>query len=195
MPNLSNIASIPLLSPKDCVLVCIDVQEKLLPAMQHHEKVIKYSNMLLHTASLLDMPLLVTEQYPKGLGHTHSAINLPQDACVIEKTTFSVFGEERFNQALAKLSELSESAPKTLIFFGIEAHICVLQSLLDARRLGIDSILVADASSSRFKPHYKLALRELAICGVRILSTESLLFMFLKDAKSPHFKAISALVK
>lgn len=192
MPNLSHIVSSSLLSPKDCVLVCIDLQEKLLPVMQHHEKVIKHTNILLHTASLLDIPLLVTEQYPKGLGRTHSAIKLPKDSCVIEKTTFSVFGEESFHQALMKIPE---SMSKTFIFFGIEAHICVLQSLLDARRLGIDSILIADASSSRFKAHYKLALRELANSGVRILSTESLLFMLLQDAKSPHFKAISALIK
>ncbi|CUU40832.1 MULTISPECIES: isochorismatase family protein [Helicobacter] len=178
-----------ILKTKRTLFVCVDVQEKIIEHMAYKDKVIKNTNILLESATQLGIPTLVTEQYPKGLGKTHSTITIPKNARVLEKTSFGIFGDEKI------ASFIAQSKAKTLIFFGIETHICVLQSIIEARNLGYECLLAADACSSRDEQSHQLALNFFNTQGVVMLPTESILFRILGDCKHSSFKAISALIK
>lgn len=178
-----------ILKTKRMLFVCIDVQEKLVGVMANKEKLIKNTNILLEAASLLGIPTLVTEQYPKGLGKTYSEIKIPQHSQVLEKTHFGIFGDENITRHIA------QSKAKTLVFFGIESHVCVLQSIIEAQNRGYECLLAADACSSRDLQNHQLALEFFRTQGVGIFPTESILFRILGDCKHASFKAISALVK
>lgn len=174
---------------KNTLFICIDLQEKLLPLMASKDEVVKNANILLDAAHILGIKTLISEQYPKGLGKTHSDIKILQNAVVLEKTSFGIFNDEKIKEFIA------QSGCKSLVFFGIESHICVLSSLLDGINLGYECILAADASSSRKFDNHKFALEFLAQIGVKILPSESILFRILGSSTHPNFKAISALVK
>jgi len=146
---------------------------------------------LLAGAAELKLDAIVTEQYPKGLGATlpRFAERLPENTPVIAKTGFSVFEEPAFRTALAARSR------KTLVFCGIESHVCVLQSVLDAIARGYKVCLAADAVTSRKTADRELALQAARAAGALVVSSEALLFMMLRDAKNPAFKAVSKLVR
>lgn len=183
------------LNPKNTLFVCIDIQEKLLPLMAHKDEVIKNANLLLQTAEILGAQSLVSEQYPKGLGKTCEQIKIPQNAKVLEKTSFGIFGDRAMREFIAN------SGCKTLVIFGIEAHICVLQSVIDALALGYECVLAADALSSRNATHqiYALdffsSLQNGASKSISVLPAESIVFRLLGDSKHANFKEISALIK
>lgn len=172
-------------------LVLIDVQEKLAPAMCDFEPCANRIELLLDGARELGIDTIVTEQYPKGLGNTlpRFAAKLPSDQLYLPKTGFSVFAEPAFRTALA------QKRRGTLIFCGIESHVCVLQSVLDALDKGFEVCLAADAVTSRKASDRELALAVARRAGALVLSAEALLFMLLKDAKNPAFKAVSKLVR
>lgn len=174
---------------KNTLFICIDLQEKLLPLMACKDEVVKNANILLKVADILGVKTLISEQYPKGLGKTHSDINIAQNALVLEKTSFGIFNDEKIKEFIF------QSGCKSLVFFGIESHICVLSSLIDGINLGFECILAADASSSRNLRNHQLTLEFLAQIGVMILPSESILFRILGSSTHPNFKAISALVK
>lgn len=174
---------------KNTLFICIDLQEKLLPLMACKDEVVKNANILLKAADILGVKTLISEQYPKGLGKTHSDINIAQNALVLEKTSFGIFNDEKIKEFIF------QSGCKSLVFFGIESHICVLSSLIDGINLGFECIFAADASSSRNLRNHQLALEFLAQIGVMILPSESILFRILGSSTHPNFKAISALVK
>lgn len=192
-----------LLDPIDSLFVCIDIQERLLPVMARKSEVVKNTNTLLQGAQILGSKILVTEQYPKGLGATDSSIvftriesfdsrdmqsQTPQ--CVLkEKSTFSIFGDEAITSCIA------QTACKNLVIFGIESHVCILQSVLHARMLNFNVWVVQDALSSRSDANHHNAISLMAAQGAKITNTESVLFGSMLDSKDPHFKAISALVK
>lgn len=184
-----------LLDTKNTLFVCIDIQERLLPFMVHKDEVIKNANLLLQVAEILGAQSLVSEQYPKGLGKTCEQIKIPQNAKVLEKTSFGIFGDRDMREFIA------ESGCKTLVIFGIEAHICVLQSVTQAVNLGYECVLAADALSSRNATHQIYALdffRSLqngASKSISVLPSESVVFALLKDSKHANFKEISALIK
>ena len=165
-----------LLDTKNTLFVCIDIQEKLLPLMAHKDEVIKNANLLLQVAEILGAQSLVSEQYPKGLGKTCEQIKIPQNAKVLEKTSFGIFGDRDMREFI------EGSGCKTLVIFGI----CVL---------------AADALSSRNATHQIYALdffRSLqngASKSISVLPSESVVFALLKDSKHANFKEISALIK
>ena len=177
--------------PESSVLVIVDLQERLLPVVAEPDAVVERSRILLEGALALGVDVLVTEQYPKGLGHTVPAIAdlLSRSAETVEKTGFSAFAEPLFR------TKLVATPKKTLIVAGIEAHICVLQTVLDALDDGFDVICVADAVSSRKAENRELALENMRRAGAQVLPVESVLFMLLRDAKSPFFKTISQLIR
>lgn len=176
---------------ENSLLVAVDLQQKLLPVISGSEKIVERSSILLQAAAELNMDIVVTEQYPKGLGNTveELATWLPDKTEVISKTAFSVFGEPAFNTALTKKRR------DILIFIGVEMHVCLLQSVLDALNSGYDVWVVADAVGSRKDSDKNLALTVAENAGAVVVSAESLLFMLLRDAKNPGFKAISSLIK
>ncbi|MBO7329162.1 MAG: hydrolase [Lentisphaeria bacterium] len=176
---------------ENALLVVVDLQAKLMPAMSSAESIINRAGIMVRGAAELGVDIVVSEQYPKGLGATLSEIStwLPDTAPVIEKTCFSVFGSPEFNTFLSKRKR------EVLIFTGVEMHVCLLQSVLDARAAGYEVIVVADAVGSRKDSDRDLALEMARSAGAAVLSSESVLFMLMRDSGNPHFKAVSKLIK
>ena len=176
---------------QDPLLVTVDMQERLVPAMTGAEELVPRVKILLQGAAELKIPVIATEQYPKGLGPTLPEISelFPEGTVVPAKTSFSVFGEPEFRVALGR------RRPRSLIFCGIETHVCVLQSVFDAIEQGFPVILAADAVSSRKGSDVALALEAARQAGAWVLSTESILFLLLKNSLHPSFKAVSKLIK
>ena len=176
---------------ENSLLVMIDLQQKLLPVIHEADSVVKRNALMLKAAAELNLDVIVTEQYPKGLGPTTPELaelltgNMP----VVAKSSFSVFGEPEFCRQLAMRKR------EVLIFSGIEADICLLQSVIDARSQGYEVIVLADAVSSRKPENCQCALQAARDCGAVVLGCESVLFMLLRDAANPAFKAVSKLVK
>ena len=176
-----------LINSRESCLIVIDVQSKLLPAMENADITLANIKLLAQAASILQLPGIFTEQYPKGLGATVESLRPFIGKCV-EKTCFSAAGSNEF---LAELRELTNK--KQFIICGIEAHVCVLQTALDLGGEG-DAFVVADAVASRKDANRQLALRSLG-GRARVVAAEMVLFEWLRDASHPNFKQISALVR
>lgn len=179
------------LSPKNCALLVIDVQEKLFPHLDHECEFLKALLKMVKGAQILNVPILVTEQYPKGLGPTLDPLKnlLGPHQNYIEKTTFSCAGDKSFCFDLEKISR------KQIILTGVEAHICVLQTAWDLVKKGYEVTVVNEAITSRSIYDFSTAIAEMRDLGIRITSVETVLFELLGDAKASEFKAISQLVQ
>ncbi len=179
-----------LIRKDDTALVVIDVQERLLPHIYENDQLEKNCNTLISGMKILSIPLLVTEQYSKGLGPTIESVrNTLGDIKPIEKMSFSCCGESSFLHALEKLNK------KNVILCGVEAHVCVMQTALDLCERGFQPVLIADCVSSR-KLHDKTqAVERMRQTGVIISTSESILFELCQVAGTEQFKAISRLVK
>jgi nicotinamidase-related amidase len=171
-------------------LVVMDVQERLLPAIFEHQRVVQNTVRLIQGAAILRVPIFATEQYRKGLGRTVSevAAAIPGFA-PIEKLAFSACGAAGFIPALRK-KRVSEP-----ILCGIEAHVCVSQTCLDLLDKGLRVFVAADAVSSRTQENYRFGLDRMRAAGAVIVSTEMVLFELLERAGTDEFKQILALVK
>lgn len=169
--------------------VLIDIQERFLPVIHNIQGVIDNANRLVQGASVLKIPLIVTEQYPKGLGRTVDEINLDDGQGIIEKISFDCFGCGDFTKKLDAIDV------KSLVIFGIEAHVCVLKTALEAVARDYETHVIADAVSSRTEENKILALERLRQSGVFLASTEMILFQLMDRAGTDEFKAISKLVK
>ena len=172
-------------------LVVVDFQERLVPAMGEGAMAVEEAAKLIKGVSAIGCPVLVTQQYTKGLGESVSEI---KEAFAqfehIEKSAFSAMGDPGFVKALA------ETGRKTVVLCGIEAHVCVLQSALDMLEAGYDVFLVTDAVSSRKIFDKIMAINRMIKSGVMPTTVESVLFELLdNDSKSEIFKTISRLVK
>ncbi len=176
----------------DSVLILIDVQERLAAAMDPDvfRAAARNAGILVQAAVALDVPVLTTEQYRKGLGRTVPELaGLLPEGAGIEKTCFSAAGDQSFRQAL-------ERAGRTqAILAGMEAHVCVLQTGLELRAAGRDVFVVADACCSRSAANHANAMERLRAAGVIVANTESIVFEWLRDARHDRFKALSALVR
>jgi len=177
----------------DSALVVVDAQERLMQAMPLEQGRAALENMarLVRGAALLDVPVFVTEQYPKGLGPTQREIQdmLPPGVQPIEKLDFSCLGVASFREALERTEKGS------LVICGVEAHVCVYQTALDALAAGINIFVAADAVSSRKGEHRDWALDTLRQAGAVVNSTEALLFEWLGRAEGDAFKEISRMVR
>ena len=176
---------------EDTVLVAIDFQERLLPVIHEGDSVVTEAAKLIRGFEALGCPVLVTQQYTRGLGESVKEI---QDACTtfshIEKDTFSAMGEQSFIDAL------SRTGRETVVICGVEAHVCVLQTALDLLEAGYDVFVCVDAISSRKERDKDAAVKRMIHSGIAPVTTESVLFELLdNDAKSDTFKTISRLVK
>lgn len=173
----------------ETAFILIDIQEKFLPVIYEIENVLNNANRLVKAASIMKIPLIVTEQYPKGLGNTIDSIVLEDDQEIIEKIHFDCFGCDKFVERLGVFK------PKSLVIFGIESHVCVLKTCLSAIGKGYDVHIVADAVSSRTSENKALALERMRQSGAFIVSTEMILFQLIDRAGTDEFKEISRLVK
>lgn len=182
-----------LLDAGNSLLVVVDMQAKLSAAMQQDDAAAMATNItrLLDAANILQVPVLLTEQYPKGLGPTAPEIleHLSAEAQVFEKTGFSCCAAEGFNQALMA------SGRRQVILVGQEAHVCVLQTALELLHQRFQVYVVEDGLCSRRAEHKLNALSRMQQHGATIVCHESVLFEWLKDARHAGFKAISSLLR
>ncbi len=178
------------LSPDITVFACVDLQEKLFAAMHEKEKLAKNASILVQAAKILEVPLIVSEQYPNGLGKTIPSISshFQPHTKIFEKMEFSALANKSFHDAIPK-------PPQAMVIFGIEAHICVLQTALDAKAMGYEAHVVSDATSSRTEENWRHALDRLGQSGIFISPTETILFQLLGSASNEKFKSVQALVK
>lgn len=179
-----------LVSSERSVLVVVDIQEKLMPAIAESERVERNAATLLKAAALLGVPAFATEQYPKGLGPTAASLRalLPPDG-VVEKITFSAALEPAFLERLERLGR------RQIVLAGSEAHVCVMQTALSLVGLGFEVVLVADAVSSRVPANAELGIARMRAAGATIVSTEMVLFEWLERAGTPAFKAVLELIR
>ncbi|MCU1265398.1 MAG: isochorismatase hydrolase [Acidobacteria bacterium] len=173
------------------VLAIIDMQDAFRPKIPHFAELAARIAVMVQGAGLLGLPIIVTEQYPKGLGHTASEITalLPDSLEIIEKTTFSFCGAAQFQ------SQLERANAKQVIVCGIEAHICVNQTVHDLLAKGLQVHLLTDCIASRTLADRKAATRKMQMSGAIPCSIEMALFELMRDARHEQFKAIQALIK
>ena len=175
---------------KACLLM-VDMQERLLPAIDEFERVIQKCALLLNVAEKLDLPLIITEQYPKGLGPTVPELE-SKNATVFEKLSFSGFRDEKIR---SHFMTLEDSGIKHVIVCGIEAHVCVMQTALELKQAGFGVFVVADACSSRSPASVDLAMSRMRQAGVQVVDCEMVVFELIGKAGTPEFKALSVLIK
>jgi nicotinamidase-related amidase len=172
------------------VLLLIDFQERIFPAILDHEKLSVNVPLLIEGLKVLDLPVIVTEQYVKGLGPT-----IPEIAGKItgveriEKSSFSCCDEPRF------MMELASSGRDFVIIAGIESHVCVLQTVIDLQQSGYHPVVVEDCISSRKMNDKMIAIERMRREGVIITTYEAILFELLRYSGGETFKLISRLVK
>lgn len=173
------------------VLVVIDIQAKLTPAMPHkvYERMRDTTAMLVEAAGLLGIPVVTTEQYPQGIGHTVPELAAACANGVIEKTSFGCCGEPRFLAALDKLDR------RQVIVTGMEAHVCVYQTVLGLLAGGYHVHLVRDAICSRRKEDFLAGVSNAARAGALVITAEMALFQLLRDSRHEQFRTISKLIK
>ena len=179
-----------ILDKKDSIILIVDVQEKFKPVIYKWEQLIKNIIKLVTSFQLLGVPILITEQYPNGLGKT--VVDIRQSLKKykpIEKREFSCFNNKKFLAVLTKLKR------RNLIICGIEAHVCVINTILDAISKGFKVHLVVDAISSRKNTDLNTAIQRAKQAGAFLTTTEMVIFQLTKTSKFKKFKEISKIVK
>ncbi|HCR87358.1 MULTISPECIES: isochorismatase family protein [Psychrobacter] len=170
----------------------IDIQERLTPHIYDHESIIKKTVTLIKGLQALDIPIMLNEQYKKGLGDTLPEIRdiLEGDnAKSFEKVTFSACDNDDSWHYLAQQNR------SIVLLFGVEAHVCVMQTALDLLDNGMQPVIIGDAVGSRFPYDKKQAIRRIRRAGGVISTVESILFELCRSSKDPAFKTISNLIK
>lgn len=178
------------MKPENTLCIVVDIQERLLPALHDAESMVERSRVVIQGLQALDVPLVATEQYPKGLGKTVPAVQLllGDGAAVFEKT--------RFSAVIAEVEAvLNEKKIENVILLGAEAHVCMLQTVLDLRAKGLAVYVPFDCTTSRNPANKDNALQQMRDAGAVVSNSESVLFQLLSDAKHPAFKTVSKLIQ
>lgn len=182
------------------IVVVIDLQGKLVSLAHRSGLVLAATHRLLELAELFEVPVVLTEQYPEGLGPTHPEILARFEALAvpkrrISKTAFGCCGERGFETALAELRPGLEPARRQLVVVGIEAHVCVMQTALEALRTGMQVHLCWEGVSGRGKEYRRWALERMQQAGAVVTNHESIAFEWARDKNHPRFRAMSALFR
>lgn len=178
------------MKPENTLCIVVDIQERLLPALHDADAMVERSRVVIQGLQALDVPLVATEQYPKGLGKTVPAVQLllGDGAAVFEKT--------RFSAVIAEVEAvLNEQKIENVILLGAEAHVCMLQTVLDLRAKGLAVYVPFDCTTSRNPANKDNALQQMRDAGAVVSNSESVLFQLLGDAKHPAFKTVSKLIQ
>lgn len=172
----------------------IDIQDRLLPAMTGAQDALANSVRLVQAAARLHVPVTVSQQYPKGIGATVEELrqHLPQTSVTLDKMTFSCLGDDTLRK---RIEQLAGEGRNQVVVWGIEAHVCVLQTALEIVDAGLQCFVVADAVASRSPASKDLALARMHAAGVSVVSAEMAIFEWLAVAGTPDFKAMMPLVK
>lgn len=167
-------------------VLLVDIQARLAPAINQSDAIIERNQWLLNIANELSVPVVVTEQYPQGLGHTIERLQPAiAQALVLEKTYFSAFAED------AIASQLKSFNRPQVIVTGTEAHVCVLQTALDMQSAGFQVFVVADGVGSRLASNKDLALQRMRDAGCVVVSSEMVAFEWLHRSATDEFRNIS----
>ncbi|XP_062828197.1 isochorismatase domain-containing protein 1 [Anolis carolinensis] len=177
------------LTPSSTVFFCCDMQERFRPAIKYFGDIISVGQRLLQGARILGIPVIVTEQYPKGLGSTVQEIDLTGAKLVLPKTKFSMVLPE-VEAALAEIPGV-----RSVVLFGVETHVCIQQTALELVGRGLEVHIVADATSSRSMMDRMFALERLARTGIIVTTSEAILLQLIADKDHPKFKEIQNLIK
>ncbi len=185
-----------LLDAERSVVVVIDLQGKLVEMVYRPRLVIAASVRLLKLAELFEVPVVLTEQYPRGLGPTHADVRAEYDRLtvpkrLVDKTSFGCCGDRGFVEALGAL----RPGPRQVVIAGIEAHVCVMQTVIELLRAGDEVHVCWDAVSSRGEEYRRHALERIAAAGAVITNHESVGFEWARDKDHPRFKALNALFR
>ena len=192
LENQSGEVARQLLLADQCVLVVIDIQEKLLPPIYQKEQLIKNASLLIRLASILKIPTVSTTQYSKGLGATVPEIaSLLPEPSAIDKQMFSCFGADSFCSTLKRLP----GSRNTLLVCGMESHICVMQTALGALQEGYLVHVASDAVSSRTEWNWKIGLERMRAAGAIISSTEMVIYELLRSSGAPAFREMLTYLK
>jgi nicotinamidase-related amidase len=179
----SEVARRPL-RPEDCALAVIDIQERLLQPIFEKERLVRNAQLLVRLANILNLPVIVSTQYEKGLGKTVDEISLLlPDVTPVDKLEFGCFGNGEYCSQVGKLANRN-----TLLLCGMESHICVMQTALGALNQGLNVHVAADAVSSRTELNWKLGLNRMQAAGAVISSTEMMIYELLGKSGTPAFK-------
>jgi nicotinamidase-related amidase len=170
---------------KSCLLV-VDIQEKLVPAIDEKELLIKNSKWLIEIATILNVPILTSEQYPQGIGHTIAELKaiLPADQ-YMEKTHFSCMSEPSCEQII------NDQKLAQVVIIGMESHVCVMQTAIQLKLQAYDVYVVADCVSSRNPEDKAYALERMRGCGIHIVTREMVAFEWMQKSGTDTFKRIS----
>ena len=190
----------PLLDSARSTLLVIDLQGKLVPMVHRPGMVLEATRRLLKLADLFAVPVVLTEQYPKGIGPTEASIRALFDGLAVpgyllEKTAFSCCGAAGFHQTLAKARPGLPVQRHQIVVAGIEAQVCVVQTVLELLEAGHPVQVCWDAVSGRGEEYRRHALERMAAAGATLTSHESVAFEWARDKNHPGFKALSALMK
>ena len=175
------------LEAENCALLVIDIQGKLLPPIHERERLVRNSQLLIRLAKILNMPVIASTQYAKGLGNTVPDIaSLLPNGNVIDKVQFSCFGSDAFCSLVKNLP----GNRNTMLLCGMETHICVMQTALAALRDGYLVHVASDAVGSRSEWNWKVGLERMRAAGAIISSTEMMIYELLRSSGTPAFKEI-----
>ncbi|KAJ8392734.1 hypothetical protein AAFF_G00072180 [Aldrovandia affinis] len=189
VPLQIDITTLGNLSPSTTVFFCCDMQERFRPAIKYFGDIISVGQRLLQGARILGIPVIVSEQYPKGLGSTVQEMDLSAAKLVFPKTKFSMVLPEA-EAALAEIPGL-----RSVVLFGVETHVCIQQTALDLIGRGLEVHIVADSTSSRSMMDRMFALERLARTGITITTSEAVLLQLVADKDHPKFKEIQNIIK
>lgn len=179
-----------MLNTENTVFLMIDIQEKLVNMLKNSMEISNNNAILAKSAQIMGIPVILTEQYPQGLGSTVLSVKGFVDANnIYEKTTFSAMKVESVKSALA------QTGRKKVVLTGIESHICVYQTARELLADGYEVYVVKNACASRSKKDYRTALELMRDYGAKLTCVETVLFELLESSNNPHFKEIQLLVK
>lgn len=175
-----------LIHPQTSCLLVVDIQEKLVPAIYQKEALVKNSKWLIDVANILNVPVLTSEQYPQGLGHTLEELKavLPAEG-FMEKTHFSCAAEPACSEMI------DAQGLEQVVIIGMETHVCVLQTAIQLKQQAREVFVVADCVSSRSPEDKALALERMRSCGIHIVSREMVAFEWMQKSGTDAFKKIS----
>jgi nicotinamidase-related amidase len=182
------------------IVTVIDLQGKLMDMIVRPGLVIGASRRLLQLAGLFSVPVIMTEQYPKGIGHTHPQIRAAYDALTtpkffMEKTAFGCCGDPQFEALMSQAHPGLEPRDRQVVVAGIEAHVCVMATVVELLRSGHQVHVCWECVSGRGEDYRRHALDRMAAAGAVITNHESVAFEWAKDKNHPQFKAMSNLFK
>lgn len=174
-------------------LLVVDVQDRLLPAMHEGEAMVERCAVLMQAARRLGIPVTISEQYRKGLGPSVARLDsIKGDAAVMEKMHFSCAADPAL---AARVEGLARSGRGQVVVCGIEAHVCVTQSALGFKEMGLPVTVITDAVTSRRPESVRTAFDRLSAAGVVLANTEMAVFEWLHQAGTPEFKDLAKLIK